>query len=84
MHRIYRNARISLDATTTQEKREILRALGEAALAEHAECALMHRVRPIEPASRGYPWRARWGHVGSQASSPRPGSIPQCCHPFPL
>jgi hypothetical protein len=49
MHRIYRNARIALDAAgSTQEKREILRALGEAALAEHAEWALMHRDRPIE------------------------------------
>ena len=49
MHRIYRNARIALDAAaTTQERREILRALGEAALAEHAEWALMHRDRPIE------------------------------------
>ena len=49
MHRIYRNARIALDdAASTQERREILRALGEAALAEHAEWALMHRDRPIE------------------------------------
>ena len=49
MHRIYRNARLALDAAPgTQEKREILRALGEAALAEHAEWALMHRDRPIE------------------------------------
>jgi len=49
MHRIYRNARLALDAAnSTQERREILRALGEAALAEHAEWALMHRDRPIE------------------------------------
>lgn len=49
MHRIFRNARIALDeAASTQERREILRALGEAALAEHAEWALMHRDRPIE------------------------------------
>jgi hypothetical protein len=49
MHRIYSNARIALDAAqTTQARREILRALGEAALAEHAEWALMHRDRPIE------------------------------------
>jgi len=49
MHRIYRNARLALDAaSSTQERREILRALGEAALAEHAEWALMHRDRPIE------------------------------------
>lgn len=49
MHRIYRNARAALDtAQSTQARREILRALGEAALAEHAEWALMHRDRPIE------------------------------------
>ncbi len=49
MYRIYHNARIALDAAvSTQERREILRALGEAALAEHAEWALMHRDRPIE------------------------------------
>ncbi len=49
MHRIYRNARIALDAAgSARERREILRALGEAALAEHAEWALMHRDRPIE------------------------------------
>lgn len=49
MHRIYRNARAALDAAASiQERREILRALGEAALAEHAEWALMHRDRPIE------------------------------------
>ena len=49
MHRIYRHARTALDAVaSTQERREILRALGEAALAEHAEWALMHRDRPVE------------------------------------
>jgi hypothetical protein len=49
MYRIYSNARNALDAAvSTQERREILRALGEAALAEHAEWALMHRDRPIE------------------------------------
>jgi hypothetical protein len=49
MHRIYRNARTALDAAgSVREKCEILRALGEAALAEHAEWALMHRDRPIE------------------------------------
>ncbi|MFL6591512.1 MAG: hypothetical protein ACJ8GK_02235 [Luteimonas sp.] len=49
MRRIYRNARVALDAAAgVREKREILRALGEAALAEHAEWALMHRDRPIE------------------------------------
>ena len=49
MHRIYRHARAALDASVdAREQREILRALGEAALAEHAEWALMHRNRPIE------------------------------------
>ena len=49
MHRIYRHARAALDAAVgAREQREILRALGEAALAEHAEWALMHRNRPIE------------------------------------
>jgi hypothetical protein len=49
MHRIYRNARAALDAAGgMRERREILRALGEAALEDHAEWALMHRDRPIE------------------------------------
>lgn len=49
MHRIYSNARTALAAAEgVQAQREILRALGEAALAEHAEWALMHRDRPIE------------------------------------
>jgi hypothetical protein len=49
MRRIYRNARTALDAAGgVRERREILRALGDAALAEHAEWALMHRDRPIE------------------------------------
>ncbi|MEJ7746709.1 MAG: hypothetical protein WKF61_08135 [Luteimonas sp.] len=49
MHRIYRNARMALDAAESpQERRDILRALGEAALDEHAEWALMHRDRPAE------------------------------------
>jgi len=30
------------------EQRQILRTLGEAALAEHAEWTLMHRERPLE------------------------------------
>jgi hypothetical protein len=30
------------------ERRQILRTLGEAALAEHAEWTLMHRERPLE------------------------------------
>lgn len=49
MHRIYRNARAALDASDDwRQKQEILRALGEAALTEHAEWALMHRERPLE------------------------------------
>lgn len=49
MHRIFRNARIKLDqADSEQARRDILRALGEAALDEHAEWILMHRERPLE------------------------------------
>ena len=49
MHRIYDNARRALDATQDwREKQQILRSLGEAALSEHAEWALMHRERPLE------------------------------------
>jgi hypothetical protein len=51
MRRIFANARGALDRTTDPfEQREILRALGEAALAEHAEWTLMHRERPLERA----------------------------------
>lgn len=50
MQRIFGKARTALDATRDpDEQREILRALGEAALAEHAEWAVMHRQRPLEP-----------------------------------
>jgi hypothetical protein len=49
MQRIYRNARNALDACTDwRQRQEILRVLGEATLAEHAEWALMHRERPLE------------------------------------
>jgi hypothetical protein len=49
MCRIFANARTALDrAKSPSEQREILRALGEAALAEHAEWTLMHRERPLE------------------------------------
>jgi len=49
MHRIFSNARQRLDETTNDDqKRAILRALGEAALDEHAEWILMHRERPLE------------------------------------
>lgn len=51
MRRIFANARNALDrAGDAFEQREILRALGEAALAEHAEWTLMHRERPLERA----------------------------------
>lgn len=49
MQRIYAGARRKLDAATTDaQKREILRVLGEAALAEHVEWTLVHRERPLE------------------------------------
>ncbi|MGA9421719.1 MAG: hypothetical protein WBW61_05100 [Rhodanobacteraceae bacterium] len=49
MRNIFAGARSVLDSETDAgEQREILRALGEAALAEHAEWALMHRERPLE------------------------------------
>jgi hypothetical protein len=51
MCRIFASARRALDrARDEDEQREILRALGEAALAEHAEWTLMHRERPLEHA----------------------------------
>jgi hypothetical protein len=51
MRRIFANARAALDRTGDPvEQREILRALGEAALAEHAEWTLMHRERSLERA----------------------------------
>lgn len=49
MQRIYAGARRGLDAATSaDDTRRILRTLGEAALAEHAEWTLMHRERPLE------------------------------------
>jgi hypothetical protein len=49
MQRIYAGARRRLDATPgVADRRGILRVLGEAALAEHAEWTLMHRERPLE------------------------------------
>ena len=49
MCNIFTTARRKLDAAPdVAARREILRALGEAALAEHAEWALMHRERPPE------------------------------------
>ncbi len=51
MFDIFANARAKLDvAHAAADKREILRELGEAALAEHSEWALMHRERPLESA----------------------------------
>ena len=49
MRGIFASARRKLDATQdTEGQRDILHALGDAALAEHAEWALMHRDRPPE------------------------------------
>ncbi len=49
MRGIFASARRKLDAAEDPDTRsDILRALGEAALAEHAEWALMHRHRPLE------------------------------------
>ena len=49
MRNIFNGARSALEAEQdTNGQREILRALGEAALAEHAEWALTHRERPLE------------------------------------
>ncbi|HEX7368834.1 MAG TPA: hypothetical protein VF284_00950 [Rhodanobacteraceae bacterium] len=49
MERVFGNARAALDKTRdVDEQREILRALGEASLAEHVEWAVMHRQRPLE------------------------------------
>ncbi len=49
MHRVFQNARRQLvNATSDEERREILRAVGDAALDEHAEWILVHRERPLE------------------------------------
>jgi len=49
MQRIFSGARSALDRTIDPVKqREILFALGEAALTEHAEWTLMHRERDVE------------------------------------
>lgn len=49
MTRIFSNARRLLDDTQDlQFKRRVLRAVGNAALEEHAEWLLMHRERPLE------------------------------------
>jgi len=50
MLEIYSTARFRLSrCESTEQKREILRALGEASLDEHAEWILIHRERPLEP-----------------------------------
>ena len=55
MYRIFRNARRRIDdAGNDEERRRILRALGEAALGEHAQWILMHRERSLE---QGEIWR---------------------------
>ncbi len=49
MHRIFRNARRRFDAAENDdERRGILKMLGDAALEEHAEWILMHRERAID------------------------------------
>ena len=49
MQRIFGEARSALDrAASADDQRDILRLLGEAAMAEHVEWALMHRERPLE------------------------------------
>jgi hypothetical protein len=49
MHRIFHNARRRIDAAgDDDEKRRVLRILGDAALEEHSEWILMHRERSID------------------------------------
>ncbi len=49
MYRIFSNARRRIDAADSDdEKRRILRILGDAALGEHAQWILMHRERSLE------------------------------------
>ena len=49
MRGIFASTRRKLDAARGPDvQRDVLRALGEAALDEHAEWALMHRERPLE------------------------------------
>ena len=49
MFRIFKNARRRIDASTSdEEKRRVLRVLGEAALGEHSQWLLMHRERSLE------------------------------------
>jgi hypothetical protein len=49
MNRVFGNAyRLLKDTGDVEMKRQVLRALGNAALEEHAEWILMHRERPLE------------------------------------
>ena len=49
MGRIFSNARRKLDSAKDDiERRAVLRALGDAALDEHAEWIMVHRERPLE------------------------------------
>jgi hypothetical protein len=49
MFRIFNNARRRIDAAgSDEEKRRVLRALGDAALGDHAQWILMHRERSLE------------------------------------
>jgi len=49
MYRIFSNAKRRIDATDSDdEKRRILRVLGDAALGEHAQWILMYRERSLE------------------------------------
>jgi hypothetical protein len=51
MARIFRNARRRLvEAASEGARRQILKALGDAALEEHAQWILIHRERPLERA----------------------------------
>jgi hypothetical protein len=49
MARIFGNARQRLESADSDNKRrQILKALGDAALEEHAQWILIHRERPLE------------------------------------
>jgi archaellum biogenesis protein FlaJ (TadC family) len=49
MYRIFSNAKRRIDATSNDdEKRRVLRILGDAALGEHAQWILMHREKSLE------------------------------------
>jgi hypothetical protein len=49
MHRIFHNARRRIDATDSDdERRRVLKILGDAALEEHSEWLLLHRERSMD------------------------------------